>query len=572
MASLQSMLLFRRQRQRQRQPPVARKHTQPSSQRRTVNNTVLLHRQTRCWIWVFAGLVVVLQWCLLWAVLRHNSNSEPHLRHPSSPAYSMVSHRHERTKQKRNHHHHSLLQDALLQQQGKLGIVQGDRLLTCDELFGTQSLKQVNDYCFQHLFLKWVSCRLGSRISIHTQYIDGSNGGENPSNVQNRSESEELLTFRKGALMIHTNPLISWQLQSPLLPSFSNNNNNNSGTRSLWMTQSFDQGIVDFLDSTVPNHAVYPPTNKNNQTIALLVRRGDYANPCMALLSMYNTYMVLHHLFLPTSNYAIIWLDGHAEGSLDTVWKDLFGVAPVHIKQLERNINGMMFHDAIVVNTMSAIGDEGYHNYDWRRYRTRHTYNCTLDPNHHTLVAFRDFVLQRHHLTRKSLFTRLPKQMTLLVRKDFYMAHPRSNGHTDRTLWNVTDDVEYLQSLYPDYKLTVVSFEGVAFRQQLAIMTQTDLFVSVHGAGNVHTLFLPDHATFIEYIPSTFRKRMRFRYLAECLNLTYIAKKAWAVQDNLNQLRFLRRKQSSPIQVRLRPQTGEDMADPNWHQDHSFGQ
>jgi hypothetical protein len=103
-------------------------------------------------------------------------------------------------------------------------------------------------------------------------------------------------------------------------------------------------------------------TRTNTSTTALLVRRGDYANPCMAILSMYNVYIVLQQFSIPdhSSSITIIWLDGHTEGSLDCVWNDLYRTQPIHVKQLPRNMTP--FDNDIVVNTMSAIGDEGYNN------------------------------------------------------------------------------------------------------------------------------------------------------------------------------------------------------------------
>jgi hypothetical protein len=298
----------------------------------------------------------------------------------------------------------------------------------------------------------------------------------------------------------------------------------------------------------------------------------------MAILSMYNVYIVLQQFsILPHSSSGvippiIIWLDGHAEGSLDHVWNDLYRTQPIHVKQLPQKVTH--FDNAIVVNTMSAIGDEGYHNYDWRRKRTNNTDHCQMDPNNNTLVSFRDFVLDRYNQTRKqpqqrrSSGSSLRLQLTFLVRND-YVAHPRSNGRADRTNYNLTDDIDYLQSEYPDYNLKVVSFEEMSFGEQLSHVTQTDLFVAIHGAGNVHALFLPDHATFVEYVPQKYRNRMRFRYLAECLNLTYIAKKAWTVQQQHQhqQQRLESDNDKTKVSVRLRPMTPEQIADPYWHHD-----
>lgn len=153
----------------------------------------------------------------------------------------------------------------------------------------------------------------------------------------------------------------------------------------------------------------------------------------------------------------------------------------------------------------------------------------------------------RMNQTNKTGSPSLPKPiLTLLVRKD-YVAHPRSSGKTDRKLENMEEDLAYLQSQYPSHLVRAVSFEGLPFEEQLRIITGTDVLVAVHGAGNIHVLFLPADATLVEYIPQTFQDRRRFRYLAECLNITYIPKQA----------RISRRIKVNPgkeqILIRLRP-------------------
>jgi hypothetical protein len=100
-----------------------------------------------------------------------------------------------------------------------------------------------------------------------------------------------------------------------------------------------------------------------------------------------------------------------------------------------------------------------------------------------------------------------------------------------------------LQSVYPHCTIQVVSFEDLPFAKQLSYIVQTDILVSVHGAGNIHTMFLPDHAIFVEYFPKLFAQRQRFRYLAQCLNITYQAKPAMVVDRSADQ----------KITIRLRP-------------------
>jgi hypothetical protein len=74
---------------------------------------------------------------------------------------------------------------------------------------------------------------------------------------------------------------------------------------------------------------------------------------------------VLHNLAHPEEGVPqILWLDGHAHGDLDAVWQHLFQTTPIRVKQYQNNNNNQqqqqLVENVIVVNTMSAIGDEGY--------------------------------------------------------------------------------------------------------------------------------------------------------------------------------------------------------------------
>lgn len=51
----------------------------------------------------------------------------------------------------------------------------------------------------------------------------------------------------------------------------------------------------------------------------------------------------------------------------------------------------------------------------------------------------------------------------------------------------------------PHCQLKNIDFATIPFREQLQTIANTDLFIGVHGAGLTHLLFLPDHATVLEY-------------------------------------------------------------------------
>lgn len=429
---------------------------------------------------------------------------------------------------------------------------------TCDDLFGKGQLIQALDgTCLMHQVVHWTSCRLG-RIAVDPSRIIGSLGGEtNFTAIWGRSELMESLEYQAGALAL-LQPQLAPIVHSIALANF-----------------SFDGKVIEFLQSAMatsrarkhsPQREVSEDMGADGKSsTTLLVRRGAYANPCMALLTMYNVYLTLEHFqVLEKDPRTIVWLDGHARGDLDDVWETLFGEQPIHIKQLkvttdrenamDRSDSTVQLDNAIIVNTKSHAGNEGMDIYRWRRTNSN-TPNCTIGPTN-TLVEFRDFVLHQFGMERRrqdstnvALEGSARPRLTFLVRKD-YVAHPRSTGQTDRALANPYDDSAYLGEVYVNHTISVVSFEGMSFRKQLEHVTQTDIFVAVHGAGNIHVLFLPDHATFVEYFPSSFRRRRRFRFLAECLNITYHQKRAWVVKEI---------EDKSKVLVRLRPKTPTDL-------------
>lgn len=399
---------------------------------------------------------------------------------------------------------------------------------SCSDLFGAHQLVKFNDgSCLRHSILNWVSCNIGS-VSIDTSKIEGSIGGEEIASVLNRKAEVEFLKFTQGSLV----------LRKPLLKEFK--------------IQSADSVVKAFLKSgtllqTNRTSSTHASVETTSNQVTLFVRRTTYANPCMALMSMYNVYIVvLHMLGSLKLNISIVWLDGHAiSKNLDEVWEDLFQTKPIHIKQM--NGKHQIVQNAIVINTASAIGDDGMGIYGWEG-----DTSCSTAPGssstacgNSTLVSFRDFVLDRYGVARRTKQLHdLSCQLTFLFRKD-YVAHPRSNGKTDRTLANLSEDLAYIHSEYPSCNITAVSFEDMAFKEQLEIVTQSDILVSVHGAGNIHVLFLPSHGSFVEYFPKGFDRRKRFQYLSECLNISYQSKKARIEQT------FPDRK----VTVRLRPNT-----------------
>jgi len=349
---------------------------------------------------------------------------------------------------------------------------------SCDRLYGFRHIvKTDNGKCIEHASLHWKACKLFP-LQVNVSRIDGPVGNETIHSVKGRTEKEEFLSYHAGA----------FQMEAEVPPGM-----DRTWSRVLEATQ---YKLVTHKDDDIPTVFLHRPT---------------YANPCFWTAALYNLYITLHQFdLLNESALRIVWMDGHAWTQLNSVWGHLFRATEVlHIKQLDPHTR---YTRPYFVHTESTFHDPGL-----RKHQNRDA--CQPDSSLH---QFRDFVLDRHGLSLKTTDT---NQLTLLTRLD-YMGHPRSDGITDRKIHDIEKTQELLADQYPGYTIKTVSFEEMPYREQLVVISQTDLLVSVHGAGNIHVIFLPSHATLVEYYPPGFSGRVRFKYLAACMGIQYVQKSA----------------------------------------------
>lgn len=367
----------------------------------------------------------------------------------------------------------------------------------CDALFGKDAVQpsKTNARCVTHAKLHWVSCRLGD-VVLDFNRIEGSVGNETVSDVLGRPEEKEQFRYSDGAM------IVSQPVPNEMRPD----------TSFLYVNHT----IVD-------EQQLESVSSDNGVDVTFLVSRGDYANPCWVFAIVYNVYVAVEAFGETDHTKEIVWLDGHAMGELDSVWKVLFGSRVSHAKLLGKSAEqkSVKLHNAIAVNVGGAFNDQAMRMYQW---------GTKCDPEQSALHQFRDFVLEKFGVSRKGPPSATDERplLTFMVRRN-YQFHPRSDGIADRTLANETLAVENIKALYPDHDVEVVAFEGLAFRDQLVQIAKTDLLVTVHGAGNVHVLFLPNHASIVEYFPKNYG-RFRFAYLSTCLGLDYRLRMAETVK------------------------------------------
>ena len=178
-----------------------------------------------------------------------------------------------------------------------------------------------------------------------------------------------------------------------------------------------------------------------------------------------------------SSDYQMVWLDGHPEGNLDTIWSRLFNGHPTYVKQLPKNA---CFERAVIIPA-------GYTSAIWTNNRS-----FSSPPCPRMMDSFANFVLARYGLSGTQ---RVPRRVVIIDRVP-YTAHPRSKPHMPRVLGNLGELKDSLEAAGAD--VHVVQFESMTFDEQLLEVREASVLVGVHGAGLTHLLFMSDGATVVE--------------------------------------------------------------------------
>jgi hypothetical protein len=222
---------------------------------------------------------------------------------------------------------------------------------------------------------------------------------------------------------------------------------------------------------------------------------------------LFQTWVVVQQMHR-RSNVRVIWMDGYAASIMDGPWQRLLGRV-VHFKNYATE--PVTFRRSLVVQSgHTAMGNEAVELHDGSACHEKDSY----------LHRFRQAVLKACNVTEPP--SRPAERVVTLLHRRPYHAHPRSKGEkVDRALHNVKETEKALRKRYPNCKIQSVSFEEIPFCEQLEVIVDTDVLVSVHGAGNVHVLFLPETAAVFEFFPAEMQGRRRFEFLSKARGLLY---------------------------------------------------
>ncbi|XP_052249852.1 uncharacterized protein LOC127857488 isoform X2 [Dreissena polymorpha] len=316
----------------------------------------------------------------------------------------------------------------------------------------------------------------------------GRSGGENISQVQNQREDDEYYTLQKGYFTLRC------------LTRSINYEFNKVSHLNKWLN------AVELIQSSYISE-------RRVELYTLAVQRYEYANLYHTMTDFYNVFFMLEMFNIKVDNVLILFLDGHPQGALDTTWGKLF--------------NGFIRASDIKQPTMFT-------------YMLWPTVGYDSPLNKHEikgvpkLEEFRTFFLRQHGIAINDILSCDNLRIVLLWRRD-YVAHPRNpSGTVSRKIKNEEELVAVAKKHYSEHSILDVQIDLLDMRDQLKMVSQTDILIGMHGAGLSHTLFLPRHAGLIELYPTYWSTaNVHFKSMARWRGLHY---RSWQNSDITKEL------------------------------------
>jgi glycoprotein 2-beta-D-xylosyltransferase len=214
--------------------------------------------------------------------------------------------------------------------------------------------------------------------------------------------------------------------------------------------------------------------------LTLMITRYEYCNAYHTMTDWFNAFLALPEF--QWRNVTVVFLDGHPQGKLDSVWSTLFGNV-MYAKQLPAG--GVCFDHVTMI-------PPGYSSVLWPQGRAF----TGLNRCPSMMEAFVKFFVQGHGLQNVQ---KQPGRVTVIDRIP-YLAHPRSKPkNSERMVQNFEDIAVAVRNVTGVTKVQVVQFEKMSFHEQLRTIRETHVLIGNHGAGMAHLLFMQDFTFVLEF-------------------------------------------------------------------------
>lgn len=282
---------------------------------------------------------------------------------------------------------------------------------------------------------------------------------------------------------------------------------NNYLNKWLSLLESYPESMANKIVSTnssKPTNGLVPATNESRVTIALL--RIDLHNIYHTFTELYNVFFVCKLLNISTDNVHVLFNENHqTAGPYIGLWTTLYG-RPSSI----RNMTNVMLYNQLIWTVSAPSSPIDFH--------------CIKQPPF--IHSFREYILDKFAVqTSKSLDCK-NVSIFFIKRRDYSKEIHGRYRITARKILNEEELVKIIKTRYKNAHVTNFPLDGMEFRDQLKVVTNTDILMGMHGAGMAQVLFLPQHAGVVEFFPAYYPKypgRTYFEVWSKWLGLKYVS-------------------------------------------------
>ena len=296
-------------------------------------------------------------------------------------------------------------------------------------------------------------------------------GGMDPASILKQVERDEEYTLSPGFFTVPCPNASKFDLTSETVFAKGSAKHLKDYVKS---TKIAEQGLTDTVAdgmATVDNHF----------TVALM--RYEYANVYWTVMDLYDVYLMTRFFNTTGKDTQVLLTDARPRGHLDQLWS-IFGRVTM-LQEIKTEV------------TFTKLA--------WRYGRE---YSPLLQQSAKSipdLSGFRQFVLQRLGIPEPQKPDCDKLSILYIWRRD-YVAHPRNpSGVIGRKIRNEEELLKATKSQFPTFQVNGVQLDKFNVTEQLRLISQSNIYIGMHGAAMTFSIFLPPKSAVIELYPQYYK-------------------------------------------------------------------
>ncbi|XP_067667633.1 uncharacterized protein [Haliotis asinina] len=289
-------------------------------------------------------------------------------------------------------------------------------------------------------------------------------GGENIADIKHQNESKEYFSFEFGFLrtLCTGRPGLTRQVKE-----FRHRGSVCDVTYAIAVSNKTQLEYMECLEGL---------------TVGLV--RTDYADIYWTVIELYGAYLNVRDMNRAAAETTILILDAHPVTGLDGLWELLFQKV-VRVGWMKSTTLLKEFALVPELKHVPIVGGTRPIPYiDDFRYEVSHR------------AGFQGRTIDCDRI-----------KITIVLRRN-YTSHPRNVKGTMNMQFNNSDELlQTLKNTFPGSPVEAIALETLTIREQIKLMTETDILIGVHGTGLALSLFQVPGTGLIELFPYEYKNK-----------------------------------------------------------------